>query len=51
MTNINCSNDCIYQKDGKCRLDTITAMNITSSGGCAYCAKPDTFISKQNPMR
>ncbi|HJJ06352.1 MAG: hypothetical protein U0O04_01655 [Clostridia bacterium] len=36
MTNINCSSDCVYQKDGKCCYENILAKKITPSADCAY---------------
>ena len=37
MTNINCScDDCVYQVDGKCRFESITATTITPNNNCAY---------------
>lgn len=34
VTNINCSLNCIYQEDGKCKLDNII---ITSASGISEC--------------
>lgn len=48
MTNINCSSDCIYQKDGKCKFDSVTAMTVTNETSCAYYAKTDTSIKKED---
>ncbi|MBS5857257.1 MAG: hydroxymyristoyl-ACP dehydratase [Clostridia bacterium] len=42
MTNINCSLNCIYQKDGKCNYNLIIPSNISSHFDCAY------FIEKNN---
>ena len=36
MTNINCSSNCIYQKDGKCTFDNIISKELTSNDNCAY---------------
>ncbi|MBR6504303.1 MAG: hydroxymyristoyl-ACP dehydratase [Clostridia bacterium] len=36
MTNINCSSNCIYQKDGKCTLEYITNNIAKSNSDCAY---------------
>ena len=36
MTNINCSANCIYQKDGKCSFENICAKPITLGTDCAY---------------
>lgn len=42
MTNINCSFNCIYQKDGKCNLDNVTvAASVTSTNSCAYFKERD----------
>ena len=42
VTNINCSIDCIYQKDGKCKLESVTAMPVTPDSRCAYYKKQQT---------
>ncbi|OQB16115.1 MAG: hypothetical protein BWY15_00244 [Firmicutes bacterium ADurb.Bin193] len=47
MTNINCSSDCIYQKDGKCKLESVTAMAVTPDNTCAYYAKEKNTINKK----
>mgnify|MGYP001017647062 CR=1 FL=1 len=48
MTDINCSNDCIYQKEGKCRLESVMAMSVSSNNGCAYYfAKPSVSESDE----
>ena len=36
MTNINCSQNCIYQKDGKCSYNIITMSSIYPNSDCAY---------------
>lgn len=39
MTNINCSKNCIYQKDGKCSYDNVLLRASCSSeanDGCLY---------------
>ncbi len=36
MTNINCAEKCIYQKDGKCAFENICHKQITSHHTCAY---------------
>lgn len=48
MTNINCSNDCIYQEDGKCRFESVMAMSVTHENNCAYYAKADDTIKKKD---
>lgn len=53
LTNINCSENCIYQKDGKCSFENIGHQKITPNGDCAYYTK--TLIklfpfSKENPL-
>ncbi|NLB80638.1 MAG: hypothetical protein GX800_03265 [Clostridiaceae bacterium] len=42
MTNINCSSDCIYQKDGNCTLESVTLMAVTTDNSCAYYQKRKT---------
>lgn len=36
LTNINCSANCIYQKEGKCTLENISAKAISFNSNCAY---------------
>ncbi len=39
MTNINCSANCIYQKDGKCCFENIkNQQKATPNSDCAYFA-------------
>lgn len=42
MTNINCSSSCLYQKEGKCTLDSISIKSITPTSDCIY------FKNKEN---
>lgn len=50
MTNINCSSDCVYQKDGKCTLESVTAMAVISDddNACAYYAKEQSKKTEKN---
>lgn len=37
MTNINCSSNCVYQKDGKCCFENIkNQQKVTPNKDCAY---------------
>lgn len=36
MTNINCSSDCIYQKDGKCNLENVAVATVFGDDKCVY---------------
>ena len=36
MTNINCSSSYLYQKDGKCTLESISVQTITPTDDCIY---------------
>lgn len=36
MTNINCSSDCVYQKDGKCCFENVAKQQVTPNNNCAY---------------
>jgi hypothetical protein len=36
LTNINCSENCKYQKDGNCSFENINQKKITSHTDCAY---------------
>jgi len=39
LTNINCTSNCIYQKDGKCNYELISESQISSTLDCAYFVK------------
>lgn len=39
MNLINCSSDCIYQKDGYCCLDFVPEINSVAIEGCHYYKK------------
>lgn len=39
MNMIACTADCIYQKEGYCCLDRITALSDTAFDGCHYYQK------------
>ena len=47
MTNINCSANCIYQKDGKCSFENIYAKPLTLGSDCAYYSPSKNHISSQ----
>ena len=36
LTNINCSLNCIYQKDGKCSYSSITPTFFSTTSDCTY---------------
>ena len=36
LTNINCSEKCIYQKDGKCSLEAVSPQKVSSNSSCSY---------------
>ncbi len=36
MTTINCLSDCLYQKDGKCTLESVSAMVVAADNPCVY---------------
>jgi len=43
LTNINCSENCKYQKDGNCFFENINQKKMTSHTDCAYFTpKPAT---------
>ncbi|MDR0405432.1 MAG: hypothetical protein LBH54_01420 [Clostridiales bacterium] len=49
MTNIHCVSDCVYQKDGYCKLESVTAMAVTPRNKCAYYAKAEEAAAKREP--
>ena len=46
LTNINCTSNCIYQKDGKCNYELVDVSKISSSSDCAYFVKSDVKKSE-----
>ncbi len=48
MNLINCSTDCVYQKDGYCCLDVLSEVESAPIAGCHYYKKT-TAVDKQNP--
>lgn len=52
MTNINCTENCIYQYDGKCNLNYIGPINSSNNPtNCAYFVEKKKDISKsQNEL-
>lgn len=36
LTNINCTANCIYQRDGKCTYNIVSMSLISSKTECAY---------------
>ncbi|NMB34118.1 MAG: hypothetical protein GX992_07830 [Clostridium sp.] len=36
MTTINCSSNCLHQREGKCMLDIITKNSSQASSDCAF---------------
>lgn len=36
MTTINCSSNCIHQKDGKCSLDNVAMNSTLSTKDCIF---------------
>ena len=36
LTNINCSSNCIYQKEGKCCYSKVFSSYISANSDCAY---------------
>lgn len=47
MTNINCTSNCLYQKDGKCELDNVTIISVTSNDSCIYFTAKKQQDSKE----
>ncbi len=39
MTFIRCDDDCRYQQEGVCTLDTVTAKDISADERCEFFAK------------
>jgi len=47
MTTINCSSNCIHQKDGKCSLDNVTMNSALITTDCIFYEE-DRKKKKQN---
>ena len=44
LTNINCSSNCIFQKDGKFTLEAININYIAPFNDCAYFVSLDSEV-------
>lgn len=44
LTNINCSANCVYQKDGKCCFEKIDFKTVTPASNCAYFLEKETVV-------
>lgn len=51
MNFIACTDDCIYQKDGECRLDRAASRGQDGSSNCAYCVPKCGAESKTKQAR
>lgn len=52
MTNINCSSSCIYQKEGKCCLEKVSAAMLQSSNeNCVYFQKAEPANARINALK
>lgn len=49
MTNINCSENCIHQKNGKCWLTHVGIVSSVSGSRCAYFQQKDLPASQTDP--
>ncbi|MDK2799472.1 MAG: hypothetical protein PWP27_999 [Clostridiales bacterium] len=47
MTNINCTSNCVYQKDGKCHLDSVTIVSNTINNSCVYFTEKSERTAKK----
>ena len=50
LTNINCLENCIYQKDGKCSFENICNQKVNTEHSCAYFIEinsPKHFDNKE----
>lgn len=48
MTTINCTSDCVYQKDGKCCFENISNQKVTPNSNCAYYLSNPKKASTKN---
>ncbi len=48
MINIPCTNDCIYQKEGQCKLEDVPKKMYNLDNKCAYYDKKDKNCYKSN---
>jgi len=50
LTNINCSTECIHQKDGKCGLERVVLSSVIgeNQSGCIYYQKTESATNKDS---
>ena len=46
LTNINCSANCVYQKDGKCCFENVSLQTVTPASNCAYYIQKEIVTKK-----
>ncbi|MCX7714201.1 MAG: hydroxymyristoyl-ACP dehydratase [Clostridia bacterium] len=51
MTNINCSSNCIYQKNGNCSLDSVKSCVLCSDGNCIYYTQKEEDSKATKPRQ
>ena len=44
---IPCNDNCIYQKEGYCVLETPSVVTANSNGGCVYCVKGEKDVNNE----
>ncbi len=44
---IPCNDNCIYQKEGYCILETPTVITNNDSNGCLYCVRGEKDTNNQ----
>jgi hypothetical protein len=49
LTNINCSENCRHQNNGKCELTHVGIVSAIGSSKCAYFEQKDSPQSRASP--
>ena len=50
MSIIQCDEDCVYQQDGYCGLETPTVITNNTGKGCVYSIKVSANHAKKNSL-
>ena len=47
LTTINCSSNCVHQKDGLCCFENILKQQVTPNNNCAYYLSTKTIANNK----
>lgn len=51
MTIIPCNENCVYQSDGYCKLESASIVTDCTVSGCMHKIEPHTTVIRQEPQR